>query len=81
MCNLVMDDLRWYKMFIVKFQMSPFDAVDGSFISYFKEYQHLIFHKHSDMKVVPLSVVIFDNPGWGMVPQGISSCIIFKYMS
>ena len=39
MSNLVMDDLRWNKIFIVNFQISTREAGDGSFISYFKKYQ------------------------------------------
>ena len=40
MPNLVLDDWRWYKIFIVKFQISTCDAEDDSFISYFNKYQH-----------------------------------------
>ena len=32
MSNLVMDNLMWYKIFIVKFQMYTCAAGDGSFI-------------------------------------------------
>ena len=42
-----MDDLSWYKIFTMKFQMSTCDAGDGSFISNINEYQHWTFPKHS----------------------------------
>ena len=48
MSNLFIDDLRWYKIFIVKFQKTTCDAGDGSFISYFNEYQHWTFPKHGN---------------------------------
>ena len=47
MSNHVMDDLRRYKIFIVKFQMYTCDAGCGNFISYFNENQHWTFPKHN----------------------------------
>ena len=38
MSNLVMDNLKWYKILIAKFQMYTCDAGDGSVISHVNEY-------------------------------------------
>ena len=38
--------------------MSTFDPVDGSFISYFNEYQHWTFPKHSSKRFVSLNGLI-----------------------
>ena len=45
----------------MKFQMFTCEAGDGSFISYFKEYQHSIFPKHNDKRVVSLNVMILNT--------------------
>ena len=52
-----MDDLLWYNIFIVKFQMYTCDAGDGSFISYVNEYQHWKFPKHSHTRFLSLNAL------------------------
>ena len=57
MSNLVIADLMWYKIFIVKFQRYTCDAGDGNFISCVNEYQHWIFPKHSHKRFVSLNAL------------------------
>ena len=58
MSNVVMDDLMWHRILIMKFQMSTCDSGDASFISYFNEYQHWTFPKHSPNRFVSLNELI-----------------------
>ena len=52
-----MDDLMWYKISTVKFQMYTCDAGDSSFISYVNRYQHWTFPKHSHKRFVSLDAL------------------------
>ena len=52
-----MDDLMWYKIFIVKFQMYACDTGDGNFILYVNEYQHWTFPKHIHKRFVSLNAL------------------------
>ena len=44
--SLIIDDIRWYKIVIVKFRLFTYDAGEGRFESYFDEYQQWTFPKH-----------------------------------
>ena len=75
-----MDDLRWYKIFVVKFQMSTRDAEDGSFKSY-------LTNIGIDLNTATRD--LFHSMGWSlewnlnnhkynMISHGKSSCIVLN---
>ena len=82
MSNLVMDDLSWYKMSIVKFQMSTCDVgvvVSDSILTNFRIEHFLntaitdLFHSMSLSPGLNLN-----NPKWNAISHGKSSCMVFK---
>ena len=79
MSNLVMDDLRWYTILIVKFQMYTCDAGDGSFTSYVNEYQHWTFPKHNHNRFFSLSTLIREVESWQPQMQNDFSRQIFLH--
>ena len=69
-----MNDLRWYKILIVKFQMPACDAGDSS-ISYFNEYQPrlIISNSHSNNRFVSLNGLIDPRDWISIILNGIWS--------
>ena len=69
MSNLVLNDLRWYAIFTVRFQIYACDVVYGFFnISYVNEYQRWTFPKPQAQEICFTQCV--DPRNWISIGSG-----------